>query len=173
MGGSALPLKQSAESSSKEKEQVIEKYSVEDFLRIMLHPLYRYVVVGQDAGMMSARPLLAKNVKLAQQVIELLKNRVGVSKFVSVYSEIQGTVEKKRLQKKSALAVKAITNPQAHTKIRTARNIRKRNSRYRKIQKRKFGLGGQIFAKPVRKRKADGISDLAQAARPIKVQKTD
>ena len=34
----------------------------------MLHPIYRYVVMGKDEHMMRARKDLAENVNLAQQV---------------------------------------------------------------------------------------------------------
>jgi len=65
MGGSVIPVndtsgvEENGDEKLEDNELEKEKYSVETFLRSMLHPLYRYIIVGQDHAIMTARPLLA------------------------------------------------------------------------------------------------------------------
>jgi U3 small nucleolar RNA-associated protein 20 len=80
----------------------------------------------------------AKN--LANEVLEILKEKAGVTLFFRCFNQVQNKITQIRRKRKHEKAILKITNPEASAKRKLKLNQKKQLARKRKIQSRKFGI---------------------------------
>lgn len=93
------------------------------FLVPIISPLYRAVEHQEDGPVK----------ELAAEVLDLLKQRVSTESFASAYNEVRKSVATSRIQRKRKLALEAVLEPEKHAANKQRRNLRKRESRKRKL----------------------------------------
>jgi len=78
--------------------------------------------------------------KLAQEVIELIKELVGKETFAEMYAKLQRKVSEKKETRKRKEAEEAVVNPERFTKKKQRKNLAKRDQRKRKLAEKKPSL---------------------------------
>jgi U3 small nucleolar RNA-associated protein 20 len=68
-----------------------------------------------------------------------VRNKVGTTKSAEAYNTIRQKMLEKRKQRKTALLMEGISNPEAAEKRRAMKNTAKRESRKRKVEHHKKG----------------------------------
>jgi len=96
---------------------------VAHFLVPMISPLYR-AVEHQEEGPVK---------ELATEVLDLLKQRVPTESFAAAYNTVRKSVATSRIKRKRKLALEAVLEPEKHAYNKQRRNLRKRESRKRKL----------------------------------------
>ncbi|KAI0070349.1 hypothetical protein K474DRAFT_1670178 [Panus rudis PR-1116 ss-1] len=122
----------------------MEAEKAEQFLTHILNPVYR---IAEDDTIRDAHMDELKT--LAIELQDLLQNKVGTTKFANVYNRIRQGVQSLRQERRTARAVQAVVDPQAHAKRKQQRNVAKKESRKRKNQSFVEGKG------KIKKRRAE------------------
>ncbi|CAL1294349.1 unnamed protein product [Larinioides sclopetarius] len=111
-------------------ELLIEKDKLLPLLNSMLVPLCREIT---DSSKHSDEEVK----KTAQEVLNEIKNVVGVEEFSDAYAQVQTTLFKKKVKRKQEKAQEAITDPQKYAQKRIKKQLSKKESKKRKIMKLK------------------------------------
>ncbi|KIJ51368.1 hypothetical protein M422DRAFT_203512 [Sphaerobolus stellatus SS14] len=104
----------------------MEPSSLEKFLVHMLNPVYRYIDDDtiRDTAMDDLRTL-------AQELTDLIQEKVGTTKFGEVYNAIRQNIATIRRERRTDRVVLATKDPQAAARRKIVRNQIKKNSRAR------------------------------------------
>jgi len=79
-------------------------------------------------------PEVTENNTIAKEIIEFLKEKVGITDFLQVYDKVHSSVITKRQRRKRNTSVLAVINPQQRAKMRISKHLRQKRSRKRKSQ---------------------------------------
>jgi len=101
------------------------------YLKPMLFPVYVY---SQMLISEKTPTEVCENNRIAKEIVEFMKEKVGTMEFLQIYDQVQGSVVSKRTTRKRETSMAAVINPERHAKTRTAKNFRKKNARKRKAQ---------------------------------------
>jgi len=96
------------------------------------------IVLGPLMGVMNDTTNKSKNFTslktLAQEVLDLVKERVGPTVFFEAYNEARMRQEALRDERKQKKAFEAVLNPEKTAQRKIQRNLQKKDSRKRKIE---------------------------------------
>ncbi|KAG9038346.1 U3 snoRNP protein [Tulasnella sp. JGI-2019a] len=118
----------------------MDEKGVDRYLLPMLTPLYRIVDMPLD-GDKQYDELKTLTVELQ----ELIQNKVGSTRFSVVYNEVRQSALATRRTRKAEKAVAATTNPELDAERRIRGNVRKLESRKRKIKTKMAGRDTKRF----------------------------
>jgi len=107
-------------------------------MAVMVTALYRATIDGQQE---EANEGKQNSAELAQEVLELLEQKCGAAFFLEITTQVKKQFADKRVERKRAKAVEALTDPQAASKRKLQRNIEKKLNKKRKIEKMKKKKG--------------------------------
>ncbi|CAH2277583.1 small subunit processome component 20 homolog [Pelobates cultripes] len=103
------------------------KERVEQFLPTIITPLFREL-----SSSYSEQDSTLKN--LAQEIIDLLKNLVGLEQFSLLFSAVQKQANQKRAMRKKQKALQAVANPDIAAKKKLKKHKNKIEAKKRKIE---------------------------------------
>ncbi|XP_013387842.1 small subunit processome component 20 homolog [Lingula anatina] len=98
-----------------------------DYIEQMLPPIYAASV---DSSL-QADPALKS---LALEILELMKNTVGVDVFTRAYSTLHKTTSERKEARKRQKAQEAVSNPEVAAKRKIKKHVAKKEAKKRKIQ---------------------------------------
>lgn len=101
------------------------------YLVAWLNPLHRAVAA---AAVPAPSAAVAELAALAQQLLDLLRERVGDERFVQAYSHVSSSVARVRQQRKRARALVAVVDPSLAAQRRVVKNLRKRSQRKKRVK---------------------------------------
>lgn len=87
--------------------------------------------------------------EMAGEVLALIKQHVGTSKFVETYQEVSDGINSVRRERRSARAIQAVVDPKARAVRRFQKNEMKKNGRKRKSEETlsKYGKVKRVSSK--------------------------
>ncbi|KAF8589509.1 hypothetical protein K439DRAFT_362879 [Ramaria rubella] len=104
--------------------------SLETYLVHILTPVYR--ILDDD----TVKDSLTGDLRtLAQELLELVQNQVGTTKFVEVYNLIRQSVAVIRQERRNEKVVQAVKNPQAFARRKIQHNQVKKNHKIKSTRK--------------------------------------
>ena len=85
---------------------------------------------------------------LAREVQELMQHKIGTTEYAAVHNEIRKRAAERRNERKRAIALDAINDPELDAKRKSRRAEQKKNQKKRKVaafadQKVRFGDGSK------------------------------
>nr|XP_039257179.1 small subunit processome component 20 homolog [Styela clava] len=103
--------------------------SIQEYLHIVLNPVYRECerrIVEEDKNATALKTL-------ANEVLEVVKSKVGSAVFTKAYAKVQKRVTSDRRERKRKRDVELVANPQKAAAAKVRRQIKKKDQRKRKI----------------------------------------
>ncbi|GAA6061993.1 hypothetical protein JCM10212_004271 [Sporobolomyces blumeae] len=121
----------------------LEKDALRRFTIQLAIPIFR---ISEDPN--AQDPQMAELQTLAKEVQELMQTKVGTTEYAAVHNEIRKRAAEKRNERKRALALQAINDPEEDAKRKSRRAEQKKNQKKRKVaafasQKERFGDGSK------------------------------
>lgn len=112
------------------------------YLELMLVPLHRALTEAEN--MMSQKQHQddpdSNSLDLFRDVMQLLEDKCGTEKFISVYSSVKTRAKEKREHRKREAASEAIRNPEIAAKRKIKKQERERERKKRRMQEKKMGV---------------------------------
>lgn len=105
----------------------LSSQDLDPILNPLMIPIYRIL---EDANIKDPQMVELQN--LAREVQEFLRDKVGTTKFSSVYQSLRTRAVEKRHQRKTVDALKAINHPEASAKRKASRGDAKNRNKKRK-----------------------------------------
>eukprot|EP00912_Choanoflagellata_sp_UC4_P002178 UC4_evm2s1377 len=116
-----------------------DNYNLNALLETLVEPIFRRME-GVGSPDQEAE-------SLAKESIELIKRTVGVECFVEAYEKVRIRVASARKERRNKRAREAILDPEAYSKRRINSNLRKKENRKRRIDKKREGEGRSVRQK--------------------------
>ncbi|GAA5994163.1 hypothetical protein JCM5350_006337 [Sporobolomyces pararoseus] len=121
----------------------LEKDSLQRFTVQLAVPIFR---ISEDPN--AQDPQMAELQTLAKEVQELMQTKIGTTEYSKVHNEIRKRAAEKRNERKRALALQAINDPEEDAKRKSRRAEQKKNQKKRKVaafadKKERFGDGSK------------------------------